>query len=305
MGSNEPRNHHCVPKFFLRNFASDSEKLRVDTLAKHGDRAVWANRAIDSVGSEENFYTHVQSGVPVSVETQINRSVETPISQSETWKKIEGGRADLLDRSDRGVLYTLIRHLHTRTPHYQATIGELAVMAEQEDGPIPFTAEEREAYAQMRADPELAKGFLNLMACDPGWNEGSLEGSLIAVYRSPIKLYSSTTPVHTIPTPAHPAMDLSLPGTQPHQLLLTLNPTTIASLVIGDFDGAFFNTEITTAMARGFNRHFVAQFAQFPHVRHLIAGRDDLVEDVCWSPYDLVSESALKIVFRRLEASRT
>lgn len=301
LGSNEPRDHHCVPKFYLRNFASDPEKLRINSLAKHGDRAIWMDRAIDGIGYEENFYTHTEGGERVSVETLINEQVETPITRSETWQKVASGRTDLLDSSDREVLFSLIRHLHNRTPHYQATISELAEMAGRRDSAIPFTEEEHEMYAEMRADPSFAKASLNWMAASPAWSEASCRDSLIAVYRTPIALYTSTTPVHTAPAPAHPAMDLHLPGTIPHQYLLPLNPTTIASLVIGSFDGEFVNEKVEEVDARVFNRHYVAQFAKFPYVRHLIANRNHLIEDICWSPYELVSDSPLKIVFRRKE----
>lgn len=262
------------------------------------------DRSIDGIGYEENFYAHTEGNERVSVETLINEQVETPISRSDTWHKIASGRTDLLDNSDRAILFALIRHLHNRTPHYQATIGELAEMAERGDSSIPFTEEEQEMYAEMRADPSFAKAFLNWTAASPQWSEASYRSSFIAIYRTPIALYTSTTPVHTIPAPAHSAMDLQLPGTIPHQYLLPLNPTTMATLVTGNFDGAFFNEKVEEIHARAFNRQYVAQFAKFPYVRHLIANRNHLIEDICWSPYELVSDSPLKIVFRRRENSR-
>jgi len=85
----------------------------------------------------------------------------------------------------------------------------------------------------------------------------------------------------------------------PYQLVLTLNRTTIASLVLADFDDAFVNTEIGVDTARGFNRHFVAQFAYFDHVRHLITDRHDLTSDMTWAPYELVDDTERKISFRR------
>jgi hypothetical protein len=302
MEPNDPRNHHCVPRFFLRNFAADEEKNRITTVAKHGTRAVWANRSIDSVGVEENFYVHWAHGVPVSVESDINHRVENPISQSDTWQKIASSRTDLLDQSDRSVLYALIRHLHTRTPHFQATIAELATMAAKSSSEIPFTQEERDMYAEMRANPALAKGFLNQMAATPEWSERNCRSSLLTVCRSPIPLRSSTTPVHMIGSPVHPAIDLPLPGMVPQQLMLTLNPMTFASLVVGDFDGAFSNRTVTEADGRGYNRHITAQFAHFEHVRHLITNRDNLIDDMCWASFDLTESTALKIIFRHRPA---
>jgi hypothetical protein len=81
---NDPRHHHYVPQFYLRNFACDPEKKKVRTLAKNGDYAVWAERSIEGLGFERDLYVHSYAGIPVSVESTINRSIETPISQSDT-----------------------------------------------------------------------------------------------------------------------------------------------------------------------------------------------------------------------------
>jgi hypothetical protein len=112
----DPRDHHVVPQFFLRNFASDEARTKVTTLSKEGAFAVWKERSIKGIGCERDFYVHMRGGRPVSVETDINRSVETPISQSDTWGKIVAGRSEELDRSDRPILYSLVRHLEARTP---------------------------------------------------------------------------------------------------------------------------------------------------------------------------------------------
>ncbi|UWU83272.1 DUF4238 domain-containing protein [Bradyrhizobium yuanmingense] len=298
LAPNEPRDHHYVPQFFLRNFAVDQEKTRITTVGKHGPMAIWSERSIESLGYERDFYVHMRHGIPESVETEINRRIETPISQSDTWAKITSGRTDALDRSDRAILYALIRHLEARTPHYEATMSELARMASDPTSEMPFGDDERAAYGEMRANPNLAKKMLK-MAATTAWAERNFKGALMMVLRSPITLRSSTTPVLAMPAPAHPAMALPLPGMIPYQLVLTLNPATIACLLLGDFDGAFSNREIDVPTAMGFNRHFVGQFAKFDYVRHLITPADDIAVDMTWAPYDLVESSQRKIVFRR------
>lgn len=297
--SNEPRNHHYVPQFFLKNFAVDEAKTRVTTVAKHGEMAIWAERSIESIGYERDFYVHVRNGAPISVETDINRRLETPLSKSDTWAKISGGRTDALDQYDRPVLYSLIRHLEIRTPHYEATIRDLSQMAATPDSETSFSDEERAYYSMMRSNPNLAKATLNLMSATTQWAEESFRGALIMVVRSPIPLRSSTTPVFALPCSPHPAMRLPLPGMSPYQLVLTLNPQTYMSLVVGDFDGAFSNQLIDLPTAHGFNRHFAGQFANFDAVRHLIASRDDLIDDMTWASYDLLNETPRKMTFRR------
>jgi hypothetical protein len=297
--ANEPRNHHYAPQFFLRNFAVDEAKTRVTTLAKHEDMAIWAERSIENIGYERDFYVHERNGAPISVETDINRQVETPLSESDTWAKISSGRTDALDQYDRPILYSLIRHLEVRTPHCEATIRDLSRMATASESETPFSDEERVYYAMMRSNPNLAKATLNRMSMTTLWAEESFRGALIMVARSPIPLRSSTTPVFALPCPPHSAMRLPLPGMTPYQLVLTLNPTTLVSLVLGDFDGAFSNQLIDSPTARGFNRNFAGQFAKFDAVRHLISSRDNLVDDMTSASYDLIDDTPRKIMFRR------
>lgn len=302
LATQEPHDHHCVPQFFLRNFASDPAKTRITTVGKHGVMAIWAERAIKSVGYERDFYVHMERGIPVSVETGINRRIETPISQSDTWAKIASARTDALDKSDRPILYALIRHLEARTPHYETTMQELAQMAADPASDIPFTDEERAHFAFLRMDTNSAKAMLNYLATTMEWTGNNFKGSGIAILRSPVPLRSSTTPVLVVPAPAHPAIKLPLPGMTPYTLVLTLNPNTVAPLNLGDFDGEFVNTEMDWQTALGFNRHFVGQFGKFAQVRHLITKRVDLTEDMTWAPYDLVKEDGRTITFRRRSA---
>jgi hypothetical protein len=94
--------------------------------------AIWAERSIESLGYERDLYVHTLGGIPVSVETDINYRIEIPISRSDTWAKIASGRTEALDASDKPIPYALRRHLEVRTPHYKATINELAQMANRD-----------------------------------------------------------------------------------------------------------------------------------------------------------------------------
>lgn len=294
--------HHTVPQFFLRNFAVDEAKNRITTVAKHGAMAIWAERSIQSIGYERDFYVHMNGDIPVSVEADINRRIETPISQSDTWAKITTGRTDALDKSDRPILYALIRHLEVRTPHYQSTADEVIQMAGNPNSDTPFTDEERAFYASLRRDKDAAKAMLNYMATKAAWTASDFKGSGIAILRSPIAVRSSTVPVLPMRVSAHPAIKLPLPGMTPYQRVLTLNPTTIACLNPGDFDGEFLNQPINEKTALAFNRRFVEQFAEFANVRHLITGREDLATDMTWAPYAIVKEDRRTMTFRQQQS---
>jgi hypothetical protein len=228
----------------------------------------------------------------------INRSIETPISQSDTWAKIQTGRADALDRSDKPILYALIRHLEARTPHYFGTAMELAALAAQPDSEIPFTDEERRNYAEMRANPALARQFFNVLSASLQWTEESYRGAGMTIIRTKKPMRSSTTPVLVAQAPAHPAMRLPLPGMVPFNYYLALNPTTVVNLVLADFNDAFMNVEQGDDFRRDLNRHFVGQFGHFPH-GHIITDSAELVEDMAWAHYGLLKDGSRKLVFHR------
>lgn len=293
------RDHHYVPQFYLRNFAVDPEKKKVTTVVKHGPIVVWSKRSIESLGHERDLYVSLSGGVPISVETTINERIETPISKSDTWAKIVSGRADAPDKSDKLILYALIRHLEVRTPKYRQTTTELAQMAADKGSPMAFTDEEREHYAYLRAHPNEAKAMHNLMSLSTGWTKNDFARSGLTICRSPIPIRTLSAPVMAIAASPHPAFDLPLPGMTPFQLVLALDPKTVAILVQGDFGDGFANTEIDETTARGFNRHFVGQFGHSDSITHLVSDREGLVEDMIWAPYDLIEESERRIKFRR------
>ncbi|MGY3235623.1 hypothetical protein ACVWZ4_003834 [Bradyrhizobium sp. USDA 4472] len=296
---NEPRDHHYVPQFFLRNFATDPEKQKITTVAKNGDFAVWAERSIESLGFERDLYVFMQGKTPVSVESRINSRIETPISRSDTWAKIVSGRTEALDRSDKAILYALIRHLEARTPHYHASQMELAKLAASPASAIPFSDRERIQYSEMRSDPELAREFFSYMASSLDWTEQNFRGAGLTVMRSKVRLRSSSTPVLVMPAPPDPRLWLPLPGMTPFQYILTLTPTTMASLVLGDFDDTFLNIEVELDVSRGINRYFVGQFGHNSHTRHLITDRDGLSAEMAWAHFETLKDSPRKIVFRR------
>lgn len=301
MNKAEPRDHHYAPQFYLRTFAVDAPRKKITTIAKHGHRVVWAQRSIESLGFERDFYVHQSDGAPVSLETTINRRIETPISASQTWRKVVSGQSDTLDQSDRAILYALVRHFKARTPHALQTIVELAQLAADPHSEIPFTDEERRMYAQVRASPDGAKAFMNMMAANMRWTRQEFDSCALLVLRSPIALRASTTPVLSVSAPAHQALSMPLPGMTPHVLILPLNPFTLVILALGDFEGAFSNSLMTLDEARYYNRQFIGQFRHFDAIRHVVTGREGLVEEMAWAGYEPLEADDRKIVFRRTD----
>lgn len=294
-----PRDHHYVPQFYLRQFASNTEKTKIKTIARNGEFAVFAERSIKTLGYERDFYVHRERGVPVNVEAAINSRVETPISESETWRKIASNSTEQLDATDKAVLYALIRHLEARGPHARQISKELAQLAADPNSEIPFTLEERRMYAEFRRNPHMLRRLMNKRAVSVPWTERDFHRSSLSIVRSPIALRTSTSPVMTLSAPDHPALHLPLPGQTPYCFALALNPNTLAILALGDFNGAFSNSEMPLDAATMFNRQNVINFAKFTHVRHIVADDDRLVQDMTLAPFDLLESRHGHMRFKR------
>jgi hypothetical protein len=205
-----------------------------------------------------------------------------------------------LDRSDKHVLYALVRHFEARTPHYLATQLELARLAAQPDSNIPFTDDERTYYAELRTNACLIKEVFNFMSGSTNWSEAAYRGAGVTVVRTKRSLRTSTIPVLPTRFPEHPALRLPLPGMVPFTYNLALNPTTMVNLVLADFDDAFLNVEQGEDFRLGMNRHFAGQFGHFPHVRHMITdASDELVGDMAWAHYRLEKSDGRRMVFHR------
>jgi hypothetical protein len=249
----EPRDHHYAPQFYLRNFAADPEALKIHTVGKNGDTAVWTQRSIEGIGHERDFYSHLEDGARVSVETLINEQIETPISTSPTWRKV---REDphALDASDRALLYALVHHMKMRTPHALATARELEAMAASPDSSIPLSDYERQMYAQIAASPGGQKAHLNRMAIDPTWDAEVFNSCMIGLVHSATPLRTSTTPVMAVRIPDDPRLHRPAPGMTPHMDVLPLTPNLMVTVTMGDFGGAFSVTRMDHLTARGFNR---------------------------------------------------
>lgn len=292
-----PHDNHYAPQFYLRNFACDHNKHKVEAVTKHNSYAIWSETSVRGIGYEVDYYSDPASGY--SHENDLKRDIEDPLVSTKTWDKIQSNRGELIDISDKANIYSFIRHLHFRTPHSEQTAKELARMAESHDPQMEFEESERDYYKYLHDNPQTLKMLANLKSSIVWWTPEDIYNSYLAIYRSPVRLATTTTPVHTISIGYDPRLFLPLPGMKPHQLLLPLGPNIMAALVLGNFKNGFDNVGINFGQSETLTRHYVAQFAYFPMVKHLLIPRLKLVEHMTWAPYDLISESKASVRFKR------
>jgi len=302
---NPPKRHHYVPQFFLRNFAIDEQKKKVMALHKHGERAVWAKKSIKSIAYEHDLYVHMDGSTPVSVEEIINSDLENPISKSATWEKVSKGSVDELDRSDRAILYSLVRNFEARTPHHRNTLIELSILAARPDSGMKFSEEEKEMYAALRADPSLISEMANEAASNLEWTEREFLSCGITICRVSSPTYVCSTPVHIMKSPDHSDLRATQMGLVPNSYLMPLTPYAYVSVSLGDFDGGFINQHVDPLVEEGLKRQIVAQFSYWPIVRHMICPADGLIDHLRWAGYDCIDDGQNKKNFIRDSAFGT
>ncbi len=296
-------NDHYAPQFYLRNFAIDADKKKVTAVKKQGSKAIWQICSIRSIGSAKDLYTRQVGSELVSFESKIDRTIESPLAKTQTWQKICAGDAHLLDASDKPMLYAIVRHLEARTPHWRKTMEELSQLSSNPG--FTMADSERAFFASLRDDSFVAEEVFENQASSLGWTVENYHRANISVFRTSVRLKTSTNPVFNIRVPDHPGLYLPLPGMIPYMNVLPITPHALVTLVMGDIGSGFINMEIDDSAAAGFNRQRVGQFAFFPTINHLICDREDVVSEMTWGPYSLDYETDKKVVFSRTDAKET
>ncbi|WP_083224800.1 DUF4238 domain-containing protein [Sphingomonas panacis] len=193
MTAGRPKRHHYVPQFYLRRFACADDANKVRVVERHGDIVAIDRKSIDRIGYEDALHAYVQDGVPRSIEGPINQAIETPFSNSATWKMIAEGSFASLSEVDRIPIYGFARHLQRRNLETLRFIeAESARFADgQLDGGL--TEDEHEMHAWIAASAENAHALFREGALDTAIPEDA--GAInVMVCRSPIPLRTSTNP---------------------------------------------------------------------------------------------------------------
>ncbi|WOF45098.1 DUF4238 domain-containing protein [Sphingopyxis indica] len=114
MTAGRPKRHHYVPQFYLRRFACPDDANKVRVVERHGNILAIDRKSIDRIGYEDALHDYVEDGAAASIEGPINHMIETPFSNSPTWKKIAKGACTNLAEADKVPIYGFARHLQRR-----------------------------------------------------------------------------------------------------------------------------------------------------------------------------------------------
>lgn len=282
MSAGRSRRHHYVPQFYLRRFACEDDKSKVRVLERHGDVLVIDRKSIEGIGYEEGLHDYVNEGHASSIEAPINRIIETPFSNSTTWKKITEGTAASLDAQDKIPIYGFARHLQCRNLETLRFIEmeSARFKAGALDGDL--SDEEREMHAWIAASADNAHAIFRGGAMNTAIPEDA-EAANVIVCHSPLPLRSSTNPTLLISAPGRQ----SVFGTFFNNLRtwwLSLDRHCGAFIVAGGPAG-FTKATMPADAARMINRQYLVQHGNSLTVRYLLAEDPYIDEDLAWAGY--------------------
>lgn len=280
MIGNAPKRHHYVPQFYLRRFACPDDGHKVMTVERHHDFLVGKRKSINHIGYEDGLHDYVHKGEPASIESDINRIIETPFARSSTWLKISTSACETLNEQDKLPIYMFARHLQRRNLETLRFIEVENERSHSEEFATSVGEEEREMHEWMSASADAGHTLFREGALDiiPPADANRIN---VMVCRAPIALRSSTNPTLMI---SHPGRE-SVFGFFFNSLRtwwITLDRHWGAFIIAGGPPG-FTNRPMPLDAARVINRQYLVQLQNSLSVRYLIADDEHLAEDMEWA----------------------
>lgn len=295
MAANEPKKHHYVPQFYMRRFACADDENKVMALERHRNVVVADRKSIEGIGYEERLHDYDNNGAPASIESDLNKIIETPFSKSPTWLKIGGGNCAGLDETDRLPLYGFARHLQLRnleTLRFIEAQRARFLAGELED---ELTDEERDMHAWIAADSGAAHELFRAGAMETMLPADASVINVI-VCQTPIGLRSSTNPMVCV---SHPGND-SIFGAMFKSLRtwwLARDRYWGAFIVAGGPSG-FSIGAVPPDLARVVNRQYLVQLLE-GGARYMLADDDFLGEDLEWAGFTFSQRTTRGFRYRK------
>lgn len=282
MTEGHPKRHHYVPQFYLRRFACPDDPNKVRILERHGDILVTDRKSIDRIGYEESMHDFVEDGIAKSIEGPINRVIETPFSNSPTWRKITDDAYASLDETDKIPIYGFARHLQRRNLETLRFIERESARFKAGALDAELTTEEREMHEWIAASTDNTHALFREGAMDTTIPEDATAINVM-VCQSPIPLRTST----------NPTLMISVPGRQSvfgdffnnlRTWWLTLDRHCGAFIIAGGPPN-FTNSGLPEDAARVINRQYLVQHGNSLTVRYMIGDDPHLDDDFEWAGY--------------------
>jgi hypothetical protein len=280
------KRNHYVPQFYMRQFALCDERTKIRCLTRHDPYVSVGVKSISRIGYEEDLYTFGVAGSGASIEGDLNKNIETPIANSETWSKIVAGEPDRLDKSDKLTLYLLMRHLQFRNIENLQFIEQEVEHVRKSGFRDDYSEDEREMYAAIARTAAGPRSYFLSMAVNARQFALQWDRACITVIRSRIPLRTSTNPTLVIPRKLGHIRLFEELEAGAFCYWLPLSRHFGAMLTMSRRFNDFVHQELPDDAARLFNRLYLVQLLEMQSTRHCFADDPEIDQDFQWAGFD-------------------
>jgi len=278
---NDPKKHHYVPQFYLRKFHCVDDENKVPTISRHDPYLIKKKSSISRIGYEDYLYKISDKNIEQCIEKNLNLAIETPISQSETWKKIDNGTPELLNESDKLVIYMFMRHLESRNIETLEFLKSEQIRVLNTEFREEYSDDERRMHEQISSTSHGVNKFFMGMSNNLDQYVEEYKRASISIFGSNIPVRTSTAPVINVPIHTFQNTEFNLKETTKW---LPLCPKFGAMLFLNDSYCDFGRFHVVEdEVIRTLNRLYLVQLCNSRTVRHMIAKDEFIFDDFKWS----------------------
>ena len=278
---NDPKKHHYVPQFYLRKFRCSDDENKVPTISRHNPYLIKKKSSINRIGYEDYLYKISDTKIEQCIEKNLNLTIETPISQSATWKKIDEGTPELLNESDKLVIYIFMRHLESRNIETLDFLKSEQIRVKDPEHWEEYSNDERRMHDQISSTPHGVNKFFMGMSNNVDQYIEEYKRASISIFGSNIPIRTSTAPVMNVPIHTFQNTEFNPKETTKW---LPLCPKFGAMLFLNDRYRNFGRFQVVEDdVILTLNRLYLVQLRNSRTVRHMIANDEYIFDDFKWS----------------------
>ena len=278
---NDPKKHHYVPQFYLRKFRCIDDENKVPTISRHNQFLIKKRSSIGRIGYEDYLYTITDREIEVCIERNLNRYIETPISQSEMWKKIDEGISELLTEDDKLIIYLFIRHLESRNIETLEFLRSEQIRIKDSKYRNEYSEEEHKMHDQINSIQNGVDHFYLGMSGNIDQYFQQYTRASISIFGSNVPIRTSTNPVVNVPM--HTFQNKKF-NPQEVAKWLPLSPSVGAMLFLNDNYCDFGKYQVVeNEVIRTLNRLYLIQLLNSRTTRHMVASDEYILDDFEWA----------------------
>lgn len=272
--------YHYVPQFYLRQFSCSDDANKVSAFSLNKPFIIKGQKAIEGIAYEDKLYSISNEDLELCIEDEINRRIETPITQSETWNKIRNNQPEFIGESDKLTLYLFIRHIESRNVELLQFIRRENKRIKDPKYLAEYSESERKMHSYIDSTKSGSERYFLEMTYDIRRFLRDYKRATITIIESRIPIRTSTNPVVVLP-------DHMTYREGPYNATarwLPLSKRFGAILYMSDARCDFYESGmVEDDVIRALNRLYIVQLLKAETVRHMIANDEHISDDFAWA----------------------